>query len=41
MEEENDWGGGGARRAVEDAGARGEGEIVDFDRGAGHDDFFC
>lgn len=39
MEEENDRGGGGARGAVEDVGARGEGEIVDFDRGAGHDCF--
>lgn len=36
MEEENDWGSGGACGAVEDVGAGGEGEVVYFDKGAGH-----
>lgn len=40
MEEENDWGGGGACGAVEDVGAGGEGEVVYFDEGAGHGGFF-
>lgn len=40
MEEENDGGGWGAGGAVEDVGAGREGEVVDFDGGAGHDVFF-
>lgn len=40
MEEEKDGGGWGAGGAVEDAGAGREGDVVDFDGGAGHDVFF-
>ncbi len=36
MEEKNDWGGGGPCGAVEDVGTGGEGEVVYFDKGAGH-----
>lgn len=39
MEEEKDGAGGGTGGAVEDVGAGGEGEVVDFDGGAGHDAF--
>ena len=42
MEEKNDWGGGGPCGAVEDVGTGGEGEVVYFDKGAGHGGgFFC
>lgn len=40
MEKEKDWGVWRAGAAVEDVGARGEGEAMDFDRGAGHGDNF-
>lgn len=40
MEEEKDGGGWGAGGAVEDVGAGREGDVVDFDGGAGHDVFF-